>query len=212
MGKSLLVSGTKLSCFSTAKSLPPSPCSPSPGRASPHLSASLHGTTAPISPNLVWRWAHAWTPDPEIAPPAQISAPSPGMCLGPATPNPFPCRVVRIDVPGDCFTSPWMSQDCWWFIPPAHLDPEVKSHAVVTPEIIIPMYTWFGSLSVHFWQDLQGQTNFWSEVGKQWLRSRLENFPQKFTCHVFDLYCYFLSGTFLTLKNKQVKQCSPIHT
>lgn len=197
MGKSLLLSGTKLSCFSTAKSLHPSSCSSSPGRASPHLSASLCRAIAPISPQLVWRWARAWTLDPEIVPPVQASAPSPGMRLGPATPSLHPCRVVLIDVSGDCSTSPWMSQDFCWFTPPAHLDAEVVSYTVIAPEIILLMlYTQFWRLSVHFWQDLQGQTNFWSEVGKHWLRGRPGNFPQKFSCCVFDLYCYFVSGTF----------------
>lgn len=38
---------------------------------------------------------------------------------------------------------------------------------------------------------------FWSEAGKQWLRSKPGHFPQKFSGCAFDLYCYFVNGTFL---------------
>lgn len=55
---------------------------------------------------------------------------------------------------------------------------------------------------VHALESLQcisegsSRVRWFSEAGKQWLRGEPGHFPQKFSCCVFDLYCYFVNGTF----------------
>lgn len=112
-------------------------------------------------------------------------------------PQLLPFQGFSFRGPRVCIDLPWISQDCCWLTPPAWLGPEVESCVVVAPEMI------FANL-VHALESLQhisegsSRARWLFEVklaSSAWEASQAISHRSSVAV-LFDLYCYFVNGTF----------------